>query len=118
MGGLWETCRVEDVATPEGWVAHPEVVLDFYNQRRKQAFEAEPNAGHLALAELENYFDVRIITQNVDSLHKKAGSRNVLHLHGELSKVRSVKNSELIYDIGAEPIHLGDLAERLKTQYS
>lgn len=111
MGGLWETYRVEDVATPEGWAAHPEVVLDFYNQRRKQAFEALPNAGHVALAELEDYFDVRIITQNVDGLHEKAGSTRVLHLHGELSKVRSVTNPDLVYDKGADPIHIGDLAE-------
>lgn len=111
MGGLWETYRIEDVATPEAWAAHPEVVLDFYNQRRKQAFEAIPNAGHVTLAELEKHFDVRIITQNVDGLHEKAGSAHVLHLHGELSKVRSVKNPRLIYDIGAAPIHTGDLAE-------
>lgn len=111
MGGLWETYRIEDVATPEAWAANPGIVLDFYNQRRKQAFEASPNAGHVALAALEDYFDVRIITQNVDGLHEKAGSTRVLHLHGELSKVRSVKNSDLIYDIGAAPITLGDLAD-------
>jgi NAD-dependent deacetylase len=111
MGGLWENYRVEDVAPPEGWAANPEVVLDFYNQRRKQAFDANPNRGHEVLAELEEFFDVQIITQNVDGLHEKAGSTNVLHLHGELSKVRSVKNSDLIYDIGADPIHLGDLAD-------
>lgn len=111
MGGLWENYRVEDVASPEGWAANPEVVLDFYNQRRKQAFEAQPNRGHEVLAELEEYFDVQIITQNVDGLHEKAGSTNVLHLHGELSKVRSVKNAELIYDIGADAIELGDLAD-------
>lgn len=111
MGGLWETYRVEDVATPEAWAANPEIVLDFYNQRRKQAFEAKPNAGHLALAALEEYFEVKIITQNVDALHEKAGSTNVLHLHGELSKVRSVKDPELVYDIGAAAIHLGDLAD-------
>jgi NAD-dependent deacetylase len=111
MGGLWENYRVEDVASPEGWAVNPEVVLDFYNQRRKQAFEAQPNLGHEILAELEEYFDVQIITQNVDGLHEKAGSTNVLHLHGELSKVRSVKNSELIYDIGPAAIQLGDLAD-------
>jgi NAD-dependent deacetylase len=111
MGGLWENYRLEDVASPEGWAANPEVVLDFYNQRRKQAFEAQPNRGHEILAELEEYFDVQIITQNVDGLHEKAGSTSVLHLHGELSKVRSVKNAELIYDIGADVIELGDLAD-------
>lgn len=111
MGGLWETYRIEDVATPEAWARNPQLVLDFYNERRRQAFEAAPNAGHKALAELEDYFDVRIITQNVDALHEKAGSSHVLHLHGELSKVRSVKNPELIYDQGAGPVFLGDLAE-------
>lgn len=111
MGGLWEAYRVEDVATPEAWAVNPQVVLDFYNQRRKQAAEAAPHAGHSALADLEKYFDVRIITQNVDGLHEKAGSTHVLHLHGELSKVRSVKNQDLIYDIGAEAVCLGDLAD-------
>ena len=111
MGGLWENYRVEDVASPEGWAANPEVVLDFYNQRRKQAFEAKPNRGHEVLAELQEYFDVQIITQTVDGLHEKAGSGNVLHLHGELSKVRSVKDTSLIYDIGGGEIQLGDLAD-------
>lgn len=111
MGGLWESFRIEDVATPEAWNANPQLVLDFYNQRRKQAFNAIPNRGHEVLAELEEYFDVQIITQNVDGLHEKAGSTNVLHLHGELSKVRSVKNSGLVYDIGGDEIQLGDLAD-------
>lgn len=110
-GGLWENHSIEEVATPEGWRKNPKLVLQFYNERRAKAAEAKPNAGHLALAELEKYFDVRIITQNVDSLHEKAGSTNVLHLHGELSKVRSVKNENLIYDIGAKAIEIGDLAE-------
>lgn len=103
MGGLWETYRIEDVATPEAWERNPQLVLDFYNERRRQAFEAAPNPGHQALAELEAYFDVCIITQNVDALHEKAGSSRVLHLHGELSKVRSVKNPQQVYDIGAGP---------------
>lgn len=111
MGGLWETYKIEDVATPEAWKANPQLVLDFYNQRRKQAFEAKPNRGHEVLAELQEYFEVQIITQNVDGLHEKAGSKNVLHLHGELSKVRSVKDESLIYDIGANAIELGDLAD-------
>lgn len=111
MGGLWETYRIEEVATPEAWERNPQLVLDFYNERRKQAFEAEPNPGHKALAALEEYFDVRIITQNVDALHEKAGSTRVLHLHGELSKVRSVKNPGRVYDIGADPVHWGDLAD-------
>lgn len=110
-GGLWENHRVEDVASPEGWRANPELVLDFYNQRRKQAAEVKPNAGHLALAELEKYFDVKIITQNVDSLHERAGSTQVMHLHGELSKVRSVDDPHLIYDVGAQAVNLGDLAD-------
>lgn len=96
MGGLWESCRVEDVATPEAWERNPQLVLDFYNERRRQAFNAEPHRGHRALAELEACFDVKIITQNVDALHEKAGSSHVLHLHGELSKVRSVIHPELI----------------------
>lgn len=110
-GGLWENHSIEEVATPEGWRKNPKLVLQFYNERRAKAAEAKPNAGHLALADLEKYFDVQIITQNVDCLHEKAGSTNVLHLHGELSKVRSVKNQKLIYDIGAKTIEIGDLAE-------
>jgi NAD-dependent deacetylase len=109
--GLWENYRIEDVATPEGWSKNPQIVLDFYNQRRKQAAEAKPNRGHVILAELEKYFDVQIVTQNVDGLHEKAGSSNVLHLHGELPKVRSVKNEELVYEIGSKAIHLGETAE-------
>ena len=87
--GLWEGHNVMDVATPEGWQRNPALVLDFYNQRRKQLVEVKPNQGHLVLAELEKDFDVHIITQNVDNLHEKAGSTKVLHLHGELLKVRS-----------------------------
>lgn len=110
-GGLWENHSIEEVATPEGWRKNPKLVLQFYNERRAKAAEAKPNAGHLALADLEKHFDVRIITQNVDGLHEKAGSTNILHLHGELSKVRSVKNENLIYDIGAKSIEIGDVAE-------
>ncbi len=110
-GGLWENHSIEDVATPEGWNKNPALVLQFYNDRRAKAFEAIPNAGHLALAALEKYFDVSIITQNVDNLHEKAGSTDVLHLHGELTKVRSIKNSDLITDIGGAAIEIGDLAE-------
>lgn len=109
--GLWENYRIEDVATPEGWKKNPQLVLDFYNERRKQAFEAKPNRGHEILAELEKYFDVRIITQNVDGLHEKAGSGNVLHLHGELSKVRSEKTESLVYEIGDKSIQMGETAE-------
>ncbi len=111
MGGLWESFAIEDVATPEGWIKNPELVLEFYNKRRAQAASAIPNAGHFALSNLQKYFEVYIITQNVDSLHEKAGSENVMHLHGELSKVRSEKNESLIYDIGGGEIKLGDKAE-------
>ncbi len=111
MGGLWEQFAIEDVATPEGWIKNPELVLEFYNKRRAQAASAIPNAGHFALSNLQKYFEVYIITQNVDCLHEKAGSDNVMHLHGELSKVRSEKNESLIYDIGGGEIKLGDKAE-------
>jgi NAD-dependent deacetylase len=96
--GLWEGHNVMDVATPEGWRKNQELVLDFYNQRRKQLHEVEPNLGHKVLADLEKNFEVYIITQNVDNLHEKAGSKNVLHLHGELFKVRSVKDKNYILD--------------------
>jgi NAD-dependent deacetylase len=111
MGGLWENYKIEEVATPEGWTANPALVLDFYNQRRLQAFDAVPNAGHLALADLEADFEVQIITQNVDNLHEKAGSTRVMHLHGELSKVRSTLNENLVYDIQNKTISMGDTAE-------
>ena len=110
-GGLWEGYDVYEVATPDGWAKDPEKVLEFYNLRRKQAAKAKPNEGHIALARLEEYFDVTIITQNVDNLHERAGSTNVMHLHGELSKVRSEKNESLIYEIGDKPIELGDTAD-------
>lgn len=106
--GLWEGHNVMDVATPEGWYRNPELVLDFYNQRRKQLQEVQPNDGHKILAELENDFEVQIITQNVDNLHEKAGSSTVLHLHGELLKVRSTKNSNSILDWDKD-LYLGDL---------
>jgi len=96
--GLWEGHDVMEVATPEGWHQNQELVLDFYNKRRRQLKEVEPNLGHQILAELEKDFDVYIITQNVDDLHERAGSTNVLHLHGELLKVRSVRNRDLILD--------------------
>ena len=88
-GGLWEGHRVEEVASPEGFAAHPELVLEFYNQRRRQIVEARPNEGHFALARLEELFDVHVITQNIDDLHERAGSTQVLHLHGEIRKARS-----------------------------
>lgn len=97
--GLWENYRIEDVCTPEALERNPELVNHFYNERRKQLYEARPNAGHTGLAELEDCFNVQIITQNIDDLHERAGSKKVLHLHGELKKVRSSKNPELIYDL-------------------
>lgn len=96
--GLWEGHDVMDVASPEGWHRNKELVLDFYNQRRRQLHEVKPNKGHIVLAELENDFEVHIITQNVDNLHEQAGSSKVLHLHGELLKVRSTKNEDYILD--------------------
>ena len=105
--GLWEGHNVNDVATPEGFLKNPELVLDFYNQRRKQLLTVQPNAAHLILAELEEDFEVDVITQNVDNLHEKAGSSNVLHLHGELLKVRSTKNHNNILDWTSDLV-LGD----------
>ncbi len=112
-GGLWEQHRIEDVATPEGFRKNPQLVLDFYNARRKAAFDAEPNKGHIGLAEMESEYKVSIITQNVDDLHERAGSTNVLHLHGELSKVRSTADPSLIYILTRDnpEINLGDKCE-------
>jgi NAD-dependent deacetylase len=110
--GLWEEHRIEDVATFEAWQRNPALVLDFYNQRRKQLYEVKPNAGHIALVELENKFDVRIVTQNVDDLHEQAGSRNVLHLHGELKKVRSTIDDDLIYELKGWELKQGDFCEK------
>jgi NAD-dependent deacetylase len=110
-GGLWDTYRIEDVATPEAWTRNQELVLDFYNQRRKQAASVKPNAAHYALVELEKSYDVTIITQNVDNLHEVAGSSKVLHLHGELFKSRSTKNPELVYDMQSWELKTGDLCE-------
>lgn len=109
--GLWEGHNVMDVATPEGWYKNPELVLDFYNQRRRQLHEVQPNLGHQILAELETVFQVNIITQNVDNLHEKSGSTSVLHLHGELLKVRSTKDSNYILDWN-DDLNLGDLDEK------
>jgi len=109
-GGLWEEHRVEDVAHIEGWYRNPKLVLDFYNQRRAQLLTAEPNAAHFGLAELEAEFEVRIITQNVDNLHERAGSNRVLHLHGELTKACSSRDKSHVKDIGYEEIQVGDKA--------
>ena len=110
-GGLWDNHKVEDVATPEAWKRNPELVLNFYNLRRKELLAVKPNAGHLALAELEKEYDVKIITPNVDNLHEKAGSTNVLHLHGELMKVRSTGPGEEIFTLSDDnyETHPGDV---------
>ena len=116
--GLWENHNVEDVASIEGWYRNPSLVLDFYNARRAQLPTVKPNAAHLAIAELENEYDVTVVTQNVDNLHERAGSTRVVHLHGELTKVRPENccndrdgySEETVFDIGADEIHIGDLA--------
>ncbi len=110
--GLWEEYDVRDVATPEGWARDRDLVLRFYNERRKQLAGAVPNAGHLGVAQLEKYFDVNVITQNIDNLHERAGSTKVLHLHGELTKARSTSHPELVYDIGYKDINPGDVCEK------
>ncbi|GAB4229868.1 MAG: NAD-dependent deacylase [Ekhidna sp.] len=111
-GGLWEGYDVTEVATPQAWQANRSLVLEFYNQRRKQALEAKPNAGHEALAQLEAHFEVVIITQNIDALHEQAGSTKVLHLHGEISKVRSTIDPSLIYDLEGWELKEGDKCEK------
>ena len=108
--GLWNGYNVEDVATPRAWKKNPQLVLDFYNMRRKDVAAAKPNAAHDGLAALQSDFDVHIITQNIDDLHERAGSKNILHLHGEIFKMRSEKNEKLIYEITGD-IKLGDKAE-------
>jgi len=112
MGGLWEEYDVMEVASPQAWETNPELVLRFYNERRKQLTTAEPNSGHKGLVELEKFFDVQIITQNVDDLHERAGSSNVLHLHGELKKSQSSLDPSLIYDIDGWELKLGDKCEK------
>ena len=108
--GLWEQYRVEDVATYDAYLRNPELVLNFYNERRRQLFAVKPNDGHRQLVRLEEKYDVRIITQNIDNLHEQAGSTNVLHLHGLLTQARSDRDDNLIIDIGDRDIHLGDKA--------
>jgi NAD-dependent deacetylase len=105
--GLWENHRVEDVCTPEALARNPSLVLDFYNQRRRQLKDVQPNDGHRAVAALEQHFNVDVVTQNVDNLHERAGSTRVLHLHGELTKVRSMKNPAYICDADGD-INVGD----------
>ncbi len=112
MGGLWEEYDVMEVASPEGWRKNPQLVLKFYNERRRQLSDVKPNLGHIALAEAEQDFIVNIITQNVDDLHERAGSSNILHLHGELKKVRSTANPSNILDIGYSDINWGDTCDK------
>lgn len=106
--GLWENYPVEEIASIEGWHKNKELMLRFYNERRAQLATVEPNKAHKIIAELERDFDVTVVTQNVDNLHERAGSTKIIHLHGELTKVRGVDDDETTYDIGYEPIHLGD----------
>lgn len=107
-GGLWEEHRIEDVATPEAWDRHPEVVLDFYNTRYRQLLKVKPNRAHLDLVNLEDKYDVTIVTQNVDDLHERAGSSKVIHLHGELLKCRSEKDEKCILDMPEGGLQIGD----------
>jgi len=110
--GLWRNNRMEDVASPIAWANDMELVLEFYNIRRKQLFEVSPNEGHKALVKLEKHFDTQIITQNVDDLHERAGSSNILHLHGEMKKVRSTVDANLIYEMDQWELKKGDLCEK------
>ena len=110
--GLWHNYRVEDVATPEAWEKDMDLVLTFYNERRKGLMEAQPNAAHIALARLEQKFDVQVITQNIDDLHERGGSTKVLHLHGELKKARSTADPSLVYEIKGWELNRGDLCKK------
>jgi NAD-dependent deacetylase len=111
MGGIWEKYDVTEVASPKAWRHNPELVLRFYNERRKKLFESKPNQGHRILSELEQWFRVKIVTQNVDDLHEQAGSTAVLHLHGELKKARSTSNPDLVYELNDWQLSIGDLCE-------
>lgn len=111
-GGLWEEYDINEVATPQAWEKNKALVLEFYNNRRKQVLEAKPNDAHYALVELEKKYDVHIITQNIDNLHERAGSKKVLHLHGEITKSRSTSNPSLIYEIKGAELKLGDKCEK------
>jgi NAD-dependent deacetylase len=111
-GGLWENYKIEDVATPEAWKKNQELVNEFYNARRKQVIAASPNKAHYFIADLESKFNVNVVTQNVDDFHERAGSKNVLHLHGEIMKVRSEIDPELIYPVKNWELKIGDLCEK------
>lgn len=110
--GLWEGHRIEDVASPEGWARNPKLVLEFYNQRRIAARQAQPNAGHRALVGLEKGYEVVIVTQNVDDLHERAGSSRVIHLHGQLFQSRSTRYEELVYPMTSDRLELGEVCEK------
>jgi NAD-dependent deacetylase len=110
-GGLWEEYKIEDVATFDAWERNRELVLDFYNQRRKQVMNAKPNQAHFLVAELQNHFDVQVITQNIDDLHERAGSKKVLHLHGEIMKGRSTAKHDLVFPLKHWEIKAGDICE-------
>jgi NAD-dependent deacetylase len=110
--GLWENHRIEDVATPEAWQRNQALVLEFYNQRRKKALEVKPNRGHEILAELEMHFEVTVVTQNVDNLHERAGSKNVIHLHGSLFESRSSVDETLVYSIKSSELNIGELCSK------
>lgn len=112
MGGLWEEYDINEVATPQAWENNPKLVMQFYNELRKQLYECSPNRGHIGIAGLESDFDVHIITQNVDDLHERAGSKKVLHLHGELKKARSTVDETLIYPIEGWELKFGDCCEK------
>jgi len=110
--GLWNKYRFEDLASPNAWARDPELVQEFYNWRRKIVFEAEPNEGHKGLMRLEEKYDVQIITQNVDDLHERAGSSNILHLHGEIKKARSTADPSLVYELDQWELKMGDNCEK------
>jgi NAD-dependent deacetylase len=110
--GLWENQRIEDVATPQAFERNPKMVLDFYNERRRQVVLAKPNTAHLALVELESKFEIYVITQNIDDLHERAGSKRVLHLHGEIQKARSTKDASYIQNIVGSELNLGDFCPK------
>src|SRR3954468_171917 len=110
--GLWEGYDIEDVATPRAWKKNPQLVLEFYNYRRRDVAAAQPNAAHTELAELQHDFDVHVITQNIDDLHERAGSKKVLHLHGEIMKARSTVDPELVYPLKTWEIKPGDICEK------
>lgn len=112
MGGLWEQYEVTEVASIEAWNRNPELVLRFYNERRKKLWEAKPNAAHVEIAGLEELFEVDVVTQNVDDLHEQAGSSRVLHLHGELRKARSTADPNLVYTLQSPELNPGDLCEK------